>query len=112
MNKDNNEKLKSTNPNYEPRYWKRLWIVASGIATGWRLLPGVFAVAATSGKEFILDLWRVFWHLVMPLTFILAPFWLWLLERDNAKRARERKADLQRAVDGLTSLQKDTEPHQ
>lgn len=109
MTKDNNEKLKSSNPNYEPRYWKRLWIVASSMATGWRLLPGALAGAATSGKEFVMDLWKVFLHLVMPLTFIFAPFWLWLLEQDSAKRARAREAEHQRVVDGLTSLQKDTE---
>lgn len=70
--------------------------MASSMATGWRLLPGALAVAFDSGKDFLLDLWKVILHVLMPLTFFLAPFWLWLLEKDNAKQARYRKEALNR----------------
>lgn len=69
----------------------RLWIVASSVATGWRFLPGALSVALESGKEFFFDICKVLFYFLSPVTFFLAPFFLWLLEADNAKRAREKR---------------------
>lgn len=87
------QQLESRNPNYEKRYWMRVWIVAVQVAKGWRMLPNSSRVAWSTTKELAVDLWQLFLNIVLPLTFFAAPLYLWMLEGDNKKKAAKRQKD-------------------
>lgn len=93
----------------EPRYWKRVWIVAKGLATGWRRAPEVLWELAISVKHVLKDLCRLAGVLILPVTFILAPIWVVLIDKSNAKRARDRKEAREAVVAGLYRNQKPSE---
>lgn len=89
MNDD--DKIISGNPSYEPRYWMRVWIVGKALAIGWRRLPYEAMTFWGSAKEFGRDLRALLLAIILPLTFIAAPLWLWLLDRDNKKIEEHRR---------------------
>lgn len=78
-----------TSSMYEKRYWMRVLILMRAIVTGWRKLPESLSTAKSSGYEFALDLWHLLLNIVLPLTFLAAPIWLWLLERDSKRNKKK-----------------------
>lgn len=82
----------------EARYWMRVFIVGKAIAIGWRNLPVFFLPVLSSGKEFASDLWRLLLGLLLPLTFIGSPFWLWMLEKEDKERKERRIEAIKKMV--------------
>ena len=82
-------------------YRKRLWTVTKGIALGWRQLPERCAPLAESAMEFWRDLVWALMAILIPLTFWLSPFWLWLLERDEEKSQKDAAERLKAYSTGL-----------
>lgn len=73
----------------EPRYWKRVLLVAWSYVLGHHMLLEVMPELWRSACKFALALFTTLLILVLPFTFWAAPLWLWLLERDQAKRQAE-----------------------
>lgn len=95
----------------EPRYWKRVLLVAWSYVLGHHMLREAISELWRGASElwrgvckFALALFTTLLILVLPFTFWAAPLWLWLLERDEAKRQAEigrwRREFLARTGDG------------
>lgn len=91
-------KIESTNPNYEKRYWMRVFIVGKSLFFGWGRLWYYIPDLWDSFKDFIHNLGQILLLIIIPMTFIFAPFWLYILERDNKKMQLKIAAQHKRNV--------------
>lgn len=89
------------NPNYETRYWMRVWIVFKSLGLAWRRLPRVLVCLWDELLEVWPRLFEVVLVLAAPLFVLFSPLLVLWIDKDNERRWKERERAKQEHIDAI-----------